>query len=563
MQALLQRLKELNPKAFEQFCFHLLKERYPGVDIHRVDGSAGDDGVDLFSGHLENACVVWQCKAFSGAVGKSQKEQIKESLRTAIRLVKPARWVLCINVDLDIATHRWWIRVKESYSEQVAIDLLSASELAHQLIFRRTLREAFFPQVLMDVAQIRAAISQSTHLSKEDLTALATDNVAQLTDRLNDLGPDFAYEVTFRSNTGPLLEPSRAGVLLTIQNDDRIINVFARDPEHLKRNPPKGQFTLKATTANRLIEMIDKGKPFDAEPGEILTFSSDFDFLLPDGVAPVTEWRLSIQQTRQAFKEYLFRLTFGKGPEAITYDLVKFHIVSVGQKEATLRSTTNLPFAINLTISLTGDATSSLQLSEQLTGFNAAELYRGVTAAIAMMRSGELDIHDLETGKRFLRIHAASTVPEWMMELAQIAKTMLRVSEFYGVDLVWPPSISETDLSTLQKLDELIDGTPVPITNIRSTLVKTFQLPSPLLRDCCKSGSFAFDHSPSDSVSLFGVQIVPGPLRITITNGLVRHCARLETFLRRAPVGASIDIQIACPFGAIATAIPRERSIAH
>lgn len=36
-----QRLKELDPKTFEQFCVQLLKERHPGLDIKHVDGSAG------------------------------------------------------------------------------------------------------------------------------------------------------------------------------------------------------------------------------------------------------------------------------------------------------------------------------------------------------------------------------------------------------------------------------------------------------------------------------------------------------------------------------------------
>jgi hypothetical protein len=172
MQPLLQRLKELDSKMFEQFCFDLFKERYAGVEIHHVHGSGGDEGVDLFSGDLEGICVVWQCKAFPNGVGKSQKAKIKESLRTAMHSVKPARWVLCVSVDLDIATHRWWFRLKESYSEQVSLELISASELVHQLIFRPKLREAYFPQAIIDVAQIRAAISQSANLSNEALATL-------------------------------------------------------------------------------------------------------------------------------------------------------------------------------------------------------------------------------------------------------------------------------------------------------------------------------------------------------------------------------------------------------
>jgi hypothetical protein len=563
MEALLQRLKELDSKVFESFCFHLLKERYPGIEIHHVHGAGGDEGVDLFSGHLENQSVVWQCKAFSSGVGESQKAQIKESLRAALVSVKPARWVLCINVNFNTANHRWWLRLKDSYNERVNLELISASELAHQLIFRRTLREAFFPQVIMDVAQIRAAINRSTHLTKEDLAALATENVGQLTDRLNDLGPDFAYEVAFRSNTGPMLDATRAGALLTIQNDERITHVFARDPERMSRNPPRTRFTLQGEGATKFMEMMDTGRPFETEPGEIVTFSSDFDFLMPADVAPVSEWRLSVQQDRAALKEYLFRLTFGRDADAVTYDLVKFRTVSAGQKEVQLRSTTKLPFAISLKISLVGDGGGSMQFSEQLAGFNAEEIDRGASAILAMIKAGELDIHDLETGKRFFRLYSDATAPEWISELPHIVRSMLKVNAFYGTRLVWPSSISEGDLTVLKELDNLVEGVPAPLESFRLTLTKAVQLPPAVIRDSVKSRSFRFCHSPQDAVALFGTSVRPAPLQITVSNGFVRNRRQFESFLRNAPIGSSIVLQVSSPFGAIINAMPRSNSVAQ
>ncbi len=58
MNALYQRLKELDPKAFERFCCHLLKERHPGADIKHVDGAGGDEGLDVFTGDLDGNPVV-------------------------------------------------------------------------------------------------------------------------------------------------------------------------------------------------------------------------------------------------------------------------------------------------------------------------------------------------------------------------------------------------------------------------------------------------------------------------------------------------------------------------
>jgi hypothetical protein len=58
-----QRLKELDPKTFEQFCVQLLKERHPGLDIKHVDGSAGDPGGPQKS-------IVWEQGVLRPALAK-------------------------------------------------------------------------------------------------------------------------------------------------------------------------------------------------------------------------------------------------------------------------------------------------------------------------------------------------------------------------------------------------------------------------------------------------------------------------------------------------------------
>jgi hypothetical protein len=68
-------LRSLGPRKFEQFCFDLLKAKYPGREIRRVEGSAGDEGIDVFSGELECGPTIWQCKSFSNAIGPSQKDR--------------------------------------------------------------------------------------------------------------------------------------------------------------------------------------------------------------------------------------------------------------------------------------------------------------------------------------------------------------------------------------------------------------------------------------------------------------------------------------------------------
>src|SRR4051812_90684 len=103
-------LKLMSGHDFQQLVFHLLKARYPSADVKSIEGQSGDQGIDAFSGRLNNRPTIWQCKAFSGAIGNSQKNQIRTSLNTALSYSSPSQWVLCLNCDFDAPSMRWFQR---------------------------------------------------------------------------------------------------------------------------------------------------------------------------------------------------------------------------------------------------------------------------------------------------------------------------------------------------------------------------------------------------------------------------------------------------------------------
>src|ERR1035441_2659297 len=108
MKALYQRLKELDAKSFERLCYQLLRERHPSANIRPVDGDSGDQGADAFLGDLEEGSTIWQFKSFPSGIKDSQKGQIRDSLKDAVKSFAPRRWILCISVDMDIHAHRWY-----------------------------------------------------------------------------------------------------------------------------------------------------------------------------------------------------------------------------------------------------------------------------------------------------------------------------------------------------------------------------------------------------------------------------------------------------------------------
>ncbi len=120
MDSLAQRLKELDSNTFERLWFNILKDKYSDITIRRVDGSGGDEGLDVYSGELRGEPTIWQCKSFSNGVGKSQRVQIKESLKAALKHFKPRNWVLCLSIDMDAKGNRWFERLQQSHRSRVS-----------------------------------------------------------------------------------------------------------------------------------------------------------------------------------------------------------------------------------------------------------------------------------------------------------------------------------------------------------------------------------------------------------------------------------------------------------
>src|SRR6266704_4308365 len=114
MDALRQRLKELDSIAFQNLCFHILKDKYPGLALKHVEGSGGDKGLDIFEGELFGEPTIWQAKSFPNGVREPQKGQIRESLRTVLKHFKPSLWILCLSVDMDEKASRWFEKWKNS-----------------------------------------------------------------------------------------------------------------------------------------------------------------------------------------------------------------------------------------------------------------------------------------------------------------------------------------------------------------------------------------------------------------------------------------------------------------
>ena len=90
------------------------------TSVRRIRENPGDWGIDSFAGRLDEGedVAVWQAKFFTGRVGDSQQQQIRDSFKTAresaerhgYRLVC---WTLVIPLDLAATETQWWDKWKD------------------------------------------------------------------------------------------------------------------------------------------------------------------------------------------------------------------------------------------------------------------------------------------------------------------------------------------------------------------------------------------------------------------------------------------------------------------
>ena len=535
MNALNQALRALDPHEFELLIFDLMRERYPHGDIKHVEGSAGDQGLDIISGQLDDRPTVWQCKSFSTGIKDSQKRQIKDSLHQALQHHTPHRWVLCLNIDMDAKALRWFQRLTNSRAKDTRIDLMQASDIVHQLLYRNTVREQFFPATVLDTAMIRESLAGTREFSAEELNELNERNVQIFLARLEGRDSRFAYAITYNRNQEPTSNPV-PGALMTMTRGDTIVTVFPRDHAALRDQPPQATFTVRGAGVDKFMDHLHTGAPQTLLPGEIEGFTSDFDFLRPKDEVPGLTLKLGVKTSAEVLP---MRVTFGAGDGAVVYEYVPFKCIQGGTKQAVYESTSKLPFRMQVTFDLEGSGRVDFQAA--MSGndvHDVLKFLRALTSAAA----GDIELYDLNQSTRVARARVAGTLPEWIIPYTSFIADAVNVADTYGVTLVLPAVVTAKDASALYLLKRLPEGIPVPTEEVTITLTKAAEVPASIKEGLGEENAFrVIRPTLFTSLAVFGTTITPGPIQYDL-RAHIKDPGAFLTFLDSAPPGADATI---------------------
>jgi hypothetical protein len=514
MQAVYQRLKEIDSDTFEKLSYQVLAGRYPGATIMRVDGSGGDRGLDLFSGMLSDGPAIWQCKHFTNGIKDSQRRKVVESLDTAIKNFAPRRWTLMVPIDLNSKEHEWFQGLQADYADKVLIELFQATDFVRELIPRRNIREAFFPTAVYDSINLLRQIAGTDTVDQTTLNAGSNKFLEEEIARLEEADPRFTFVVSYSANIGlDIKAPTTPGsrYFASILLGNKRIDVFVRDEEAVRLDPPKIGFTVNAAGRAKLREFYRTGKPQQLGPSEMQNPTMPFSFVLPE--AAQREWKVELRPSPEITgREHLLRVTVVGAEEQLQFDLMKFRVVSAGREEMELISTSNFPFTMRLRLPLRPDDGGDFNYDERFPGYRLSDCAKAIRLKYLLRKGASVELHSLEHDFPLGVLSVNGDAGE-MDGTDRALLDMAEVANFFGWTIPFSGKIDEEDLNWLILLLSIVRGTPMPIDSISATLRKSDGA-ADLIRRCANAQLeiAVFVESMAAPLIFQNASVVTGPL---------------------------------------------------
>jgi hypothetical protein len=555
MNALYQRLRDLEPKTFEDLCFQIISARHPNANATRVGDLGGDKGVDFFQGNLIDGPTIWQCKFFKNGIKSPQKTQIKHSLRTAIQNFQPKRWVLCVPIDLNVNAHTWFQRLRREYQGRADLGLFQASQIVRELLHRRNIRNMFFPGAVLEPDELRSILAGTGDYTNRELEKLTLENVQQYLQRLGNQDARFDYQVTFVPH--PAQSASRSplpGLIARVTDDDKQIDVFARDIEALRLDPPKVHFTVKGEGIRKLKAAITQGTKVELNSDDFSNIHSSFDFLLSGRPDPQHQ-RLTIQPSAIQPKQFGFKVVLGSGSLAVSYDLLRFtattRINKAAKRVELVTADDQLPFrmSIEFPVPEMSDTPSEADISfrGRFVGKEVHEVRRFVRAMMTLKESGDVEVWDIRQGKLFFKSKMSfEDFPFANNSLLSLLNDVCEISDVFKAEIRFPESVTQEDNDSINLLLALArEGTAgAEVTGISCTLVKKAEHEHALLASLGREMVFQFQvDRMSPQPSVFGTKVDTGPCLIVAERAVLADEQRVRNEYISAKEGEGVVLR--------------------
>lgn len=289
--------------------------------------------------------------------------------------------------------------------------------------------------------------------------------------------------------------------MATIADDKKTIQVFARDHEALRLDPPKLNFTAIGDGVTKVLEFHKTGLPLELGPGEITNLNCDLFPLLSFTQDEAAPSRIQLSQRLDTLESLPLRLTLG----SVVYEYADFRISRVGSDELELQSSGDLPFQMQVVFIGDSVQLGNVTFKSRFEGSHFREISKFIDALDSIRGNNHLELYNLKLGRTLIRASAGQVEDNMISEpLRRLVDDAVMIADHYGTELRYRSDI-EPDLPIFERLVNLARGIVRPVTSLRLKLKKTANVK--IYRD-----SLFRLISPPEEVQVFGETVKTGQI---------------------------------------------------
>jgi hypothetical protein len=172
---------------FALMCTCLILEEWP--EANPVEGKGGDESLDTYIGEIDGELKAFQFKYFCDRIRKSQRAQIKNSLKTALSHHSLLSWTLVLPIDMNLPEQRWFHDLYESHAP-LQMAWWGETKLRNLLSAHPEIATDFFEPsdapVFRDMIQKQDEVIRMLNVFEDDLSNIEK-NISKLAESIDPI----------------------------------------------------------------------------------------------------------------------------------------------------------------------------------------------------------------------------------------------------------------------------------------------------------------------------------------------------------------------------------------
>jgi hypothetical protein len=411
------------------------------------------------------------------------------------------------------------------------------------------LKDHFFPNASLDVMGLKRLAARTGEMTAEKLDAVTDINLEDTIQHWKDRDARFNYEIVFDRDLGPPDHKSlsiKPGLVMSIYKPDgKTVNVFARDVESLRADPPTFTTTFTGSGIEKFEKMVKTGLQQEFETHELGPITSKWP-LMSDVTNAGNTYKLILAPSPVLLnRKRSVRVDFVSqdGAEQVRYELLDLTPVRVGTEEIEIAiSGKNTPFKLFLVTSNPPKVDAKFNIENDWVGREPKEIQKSLNAFNLLRPSGQIRVFDLETEKNL--IEAGVQLPDetpLQIRRRNLIDDAARIATRFGVTLRLPERIEKEDYEAIHFIKQFMENGTIEFDNVSIVATKSAENQHVLQQFPDGKGFFKMEHTQENPPKLFGTPINMGRVVMEM-EAEIRNLAATQQRFAKAKVGAGVRI---------------------